>query len=298
MNARRSQGGYLLIIAAVIIMVAATMAGVMLTLNAGSNSGGGAHVLSTQAMFLAESGLDEAQRRLARNVDWYRASTDPFDVATVTAGQGTYSIYINVPATEVRTQLIANAGALTLNVFGGGAANRWPATGTLLIDDFTGDPEFVTYSSTTGTSFTLSARDVTVGTVSGALAAHPRGDSVFPVTTLGVALVANCATVPSPFTIANHSKFLDYGTITVFHDTAGTVTSEQISYSGYTVSGGTRTLLGVVRCVNGTAATVASINDPVAPMVTNVGVIDFEAIAFSTGAVSPAQRREYKVVQR
>jgi hypothetical protein len=272
------------------------MAAVMVTLNAGSNSGGSAHVLSTQALYLAESGLDDEQRRLARNVDWYRSASDPFDLATVSVAQGNYTVSANVPATEMRTQL--TIGGTTLNVFGGGTANRWPASGTLLIDDFTGDPEFVSYSSTAAASFTLSARNRTVGTVSGTLVAHSRGDSVFPVTTLSVALTANCTTIPSPFTIANHSKLLDYGTLTIFHDAGGTVVSEQVTYSDYSVSGATRTLLGVQRCQNGTVPIAASIGDPVAPMVSNVGTNDFEAIVFSTGIVGAAQRREFKIVQR
>jgi hypothetical protein len=292
----RRQRGYLLLIAAVIIMVAAAMAGVIVTLSSGSAQGGGAHVQSTQAFFVSESGLEFEQRRLAQNVDWYRSSTDPFDASTNSAGPGSYTVSVNLPATELRT--LMTTGSMTSNVFGGGTANRWPSSGTLLIDDFTGDPEFVTYSATGATTFTLTGRNVTVGTVQGALSTHSRGDPVYPVTTLGVALVANCATVPSPFTVANIVKLLDYGTITVFHDNAGTVVSEQLSYAGYSVAGGTRTLLGVQRCQNGTVAIAASSGDPVTPLVTNVGNNDFEVLVNASAGVNSTQRREYKVVQR
>ena len=52
--------------------------------------------------------------------------------------------------------------------------------------------------------------------------------------------VAACATIPSPFTIVNNSKFLDAGTITVIHNNAGTIVTEQITYVYSTVSGTTR----------------------------------------------------------
>jgi len=298
MTMRRAQGGYLLVVAAVIIMVAAVMAGVMVTMNVSSGRGGAAHAQSTQALYVAESGLEYAQRRLAQNVDWYRSATDPFDSAINAVGAGAYTVAVNLPATAVRTRLTTLA--MTVNVFGGGAANRWPAAGILLIDDFGGAPEFVRYTSTTATSFTLSARDILVGTVQGSLGDHIRGDSVYPVTTLSVALVASCATVPNPFTIANNSKLLDAGTITVFHDNAGVIVAEQISYSGYTVAGGTRTLLGVQRCQNTLVPTpiLASIGDPVAPLVSDTGTADFEVLINSTGNVDTTQRREYKIVQR
>lgn len=297
MNGQRSEGGYLLVVAAVIIVVAATMAAAMLTLNSGSAQGGAVQVLGTQALFASESGLESGQRRLAQNVDWYRAATDPFDSVTSTVASGSYTVFVNVPATALRT-LAPASGNFTMNVFGGGTANRWPATGTLLIDDFTGDPEFVSYTATSATTFSVTGRNATIGTVQGALAAHSRGDSVYPVATLGAALVANCTTVPNPFTISNNSKFLDYGTITVFHDNAGTIVGEQLTYSGYTVSGGTRTLIGVQRCQNGTVAIVASSGDPVTPLVSDVGANDFEVLAIASGSVGTAMRREYKVVQR
>ena|SRR5215831_1348543 len=295
MGARRERG-YLLLVAAVIIVVAASMAGVIVTLNSGSAQGGGVHVQATQALFVTESGLEFEQRRLAQNVDWYRASTDPFDTTTNSVGAGSYSVSVNVPATELRT--LMTTGSMTANVFGGGASNRWPASGTLLIDDFSGDPEFVTYSATSATGFTLTGRNATIGSVQGALSAHTRGDTVYPVTTLGVALLANCATIPNPLTLANNTKFLDYGTVTVFHNNAGVVISEQLTYSGYTVSGGTRTLLGVQRCQNGTTAVAAAIGDPVTPLSSNVGTNDFEVLVNVAGSVNSAQRREYKVVQR
>lgn len=300
MRSVKSQAGFLLIVAVVLIMVVALMATAMLTLTAGSGQSGGVHVLSTQALYVAETGLEYEQRRLAQNVDWYRATTDPFDQATRSAGQGSFTVLVNLPATELSRRMTTAAAPLTITVFGGGAANRWPATGTLLIDDFTGTPEFVTYSSTTATTFVVNARNAAVNAVQGTLTTHSRGDVVYPVATLSVALVANCATIPTPFNISNNSKFLDAGTITVFHDNAGTIVSEQITYTGSTIVGATRTLLGVQRCQNDLTpvAIVAAAGDPVAPMVANVGTESFEVYVSSSATVGNAARTWRKTVQR
>ncbi len=327
MTLPRPQRGFLLIVAVVIILVAAIMAVVMATFTAGSGQGGAANVLSTQAMYVAESGLEFEQRRLAQNVDWYRMSSDPFDNATNNVGQGSYTEFVNLPATEVTKE--TTTGATTINVFAAAGA-RWSATGRLLVIndgfDFSAsggytDPggpgnnsfELMSYTGTTAISFAVGAagRNVSVGSVRGGAAASSfsRGDFVYPVALLGVGLSgASCATIPSPFTINNdNGKFLDRGTLTIFHQTtpgdASTTTAEQITYSDSTVSGTVRTLLGVQRCQNGTSPILAAINDPVAPVVAGVsppGVnnYDFEAAISATGTVGSAQRVVFKTVQR
>jgi hypothetical protein len=292
------QRGFALIVAIVLIVVGAILASAMAFMVSSSGSTASDNLQSGQGLFLAESGIEYESRRMAQNVDWYRASADPFDSSTQNFGQGSFTVSVNLPATELSRRMTTAAAPLTINVFAGGNANRWLAAGTLLIDDFSGTPEFVTYNPTTATTFTVTTRNVTVGTVIGSLAAHSRRDPVYPVTTLGVALVAVCATVPNPFTIAANSKFLSAGTITVFHNNGVTIDQEQITYAGTSTVGATTTLLGVQRCQNGTAGFLASIGDPVAPLVSNVGTNDFEIGVSSTGTVGSAQRQAFKAVQR
>ncbi len=313
------QRGFLMITSVVLIVVAALLLTVMVFFGVADNESSVRHSQSGQALFVGESGTEYEQRQLARNVDWYRATTDPFDNTPNTFGQGSYTVFANLPATELRMRL--TAAGTTANVFAGGTVNRWPASGTLMIDDNITDAsngaEFVTYTSTTATTFTITARNKSVNGVvnpigAGTGLAHPRGTNVYPVTTLLVALANNCATIPNPFTITANTKFLDLGIITVLHNNAGTITSEQISYSSYTDSGATRTLSGVQRCQNqasspGTAIT-ASVGDPVLPMAVasgnsdNGGAVptsfDYEVEVTSTGNVSSAQRVERKTVQR
>lgn len=64
-----AQRGFLLIVAVVLIAVAATMAAAMVALTAGSGQAGSGHLESTQALFLAESGLEKAihQRSLSNS---------------------------------------------------------------------------------------------------------------------------------------------------------------------------------------------------------------------------------------
>ncbi len=311
---RREQG--FLLLAAIVLIVILSLFGVAVTyIFAGEVSGSTGHLSSAQALFIAESGIEYEQRNLAQNVDWYRATSDPFDNSTTSVGQGSFTISTNLPATELRTQLNPAASA-TITVFAGGSTNRFPApTGTLLIDeDFTvgtgNAAEFVTYNATTATTFTINARNVNVGGVSNSLLGatgglHSHGAGIYPVTTLGVGLVGGasaCTTIPNPFTITDHPKFLTAGTITVFHNASGVIVAEEISYSNSTVAGTTKTLLGVQRCANGTAGITAAAGDPVATIVPDVNGIgttnNFEAEIISTGTANGAQRKAYKTVQR
>jgi type II secretory pathway pseudopilin PulG len=308
---RRAQGGFLLIAAVIIIAVVGSMAAAMVTLTSGSGQAGGEKLKATQALYLAESGLEYQQRRLAQNVDWYRASTDPFDLSTQNVGPGSFSTSVNLPATLVRTRM--TAGASTANVFCGGTTNRWQTSGTLLLDgDFSGQAEFVTYSSTNATSFTITARNAAVNTVrnfsapAGTGFVQERGTNVYPVATVSGASVplpiaANCTALAN-LQLAANSKFLAVGTITVFHNNAGTVVSEQMTYSDASTVSGTTTLRSVQRCQNGTSAVVVAAGNPVAPLVQGLGVSasapDFEAQINVTGSVENGRRMLTKLVRR
>ena len=309
MDRRRHQRGFLLIVAIVLLVVASILAATMAFMVATSGSSASDNLKSGQALFLAESGLEYEQRQLAQNVDWYRATTDPFDVTTRNLGQGSFTISVNVPVTELRTNM--SAVPAPINVF---TTNLFPSpSGTLLIDDdftaLTGTAEFVTYNAVSVSSpytFTINNRDRSINGVSGpsGAVAHTRGTNVYPVTTLNSALPAlplatgACASLPTltSLTIVANSKFPSIGTITLYH-TSGT-NAEQISYAASTTSGGLTTLTGLTRCANGTTAIAAAANDPVVSMVANAGTNDFEVLIGSTGNVGSARRREFKTVQR
>jgi hypothetical protein len=314
MGCSKHQRGFLLIAAIVLLVVGTMLAVTLAFMVATSGSSASDNLKSGQALFLAESGLEYEQRQLAQNVDWYRATTDPFDVTTRNLGQGSFTISVNVPVTKLRT----NMGTVTgnINVF---TTNLFPSpSGTLLIDDdftaVTGTAEFVTYNPVSAGSpytFTLNGRNQLINSVGNTNRpvntgfSHTRGTNVYPVTTLNSALPAlplatgACASLPTltSLTITANSKFPSIGTITLYH-TSGT-NAEQISYSASTTSGGLTTLTGLTRCANnGTTAIAAAANDPVVSMVANVGTNDLEVLISSTGNAGSAQRREFKTVQR
>jgi len=309
MDRRKRQRGMLLVAAIVLLVVVSALVAAIAFVTATSGSSATDNLQSGQALFLAESGLEYEQRQLAQNVDWYRATTDPFDVTTRNLGQGSFTISVNVPVTELRTNM--SAVPAPINVF---TTNLFPSpSGTLLIDDDftagTGTAEFVTYNAVSAGSpytFTINNPTVSINGVSGpsGAVAHTRGTNVYPVTTLNSALPAlplatgACASLPTltSLTIVANSKFPSIGTITLYH-TSGT-NAEQISYAASTTSGGLTTLTGLTRCANGTTAIAAAANDPVVSMVANVGTNDFEVLISSTGNVGSARRREFKTVQR
>ncbi len=309
MDRRQRQRGMLLVAAIVLLVVVSALVAAIAFVTATSGSSASDNLQSGQALFLAESGLEYEQRQLAQNVDWYRATTDPFDATTRNLGQGSFTISVNVPVTELRTNM--STVPASINVF---TTNLFPSpSGTLLIDDdFTagaGNAEFVTYNAVSAGSpytFTINNRNVSINGVSGPSGAvtHTRGTNVYPVTTLNSALPAlplatgACASLPTltSLTIVANSKLPSIGTITLFH-TSGT-NAEQISYAASTTSGGLTTLTGLTRCANGTTAIAAAANDPVVSMVANVGTNDFEVLISSTGNVGSARRREFKTVQR
>lgn len=85
MPTRFGQRGFLLIAAVVLIAVAALMAVAIMTLTAGSGQAGGIHVNSTQALFVAESGLEKGIRQ--RSLSNAYAGEGP-----TAAGSGTFTV--------------------------------------------------------------------------------------------------------------------------------------------------------------------------------------------------------------
>ncbi len=130
MTSRARQVGFLMIAALVLIVVLVALAAVLGHLLANSTLSSGKHVGSMQALFLAESGLEFDQRRWSQNLDWYRSTTDPNPPAppAQALGNGTFTVFANLPATKVRTGF--PAAAATLNVF---TTARFPTAGILQV---------------------------------------------------------------------------------------------------------------------------------------------------------------------
>jgi hypothetical protein len=130
---------------------------------------------------------------------------------------------------------------------------------------------------------------VTVGTVTGAAGNHPRGSTVYPVTTLVDALLNSCA-APASFRIAENTKFLRAGIVDI--------EGEEISYSGSSTAGGNRTLTGVQRCVGPTPGAAHAAGQPVTPVLNGGTSADVQSEIASTGTVGGAVRAMTKTVQR
>src|SRR5712692_1837530 len=135
------QRGFLLVAAIVLIVVLAFFGVAVTYMFVGDATGSTGHLSSAQALFIAESGIEFEQRSLAQNVDWYRSTSDPTATTTNNVGQGSFSVFHNLPATELSTRMnaVATPPNQTINVFSGGPSpnGRFPNSGTLLIDDLT-----------------------------------------------------------------------------------------------------------------------------------------------------------------
>ncbi|MCR4303777.1 MAG: pilus assembly PilX N-terminal domain-containing protein [Gallionella sp.] len=294
----RTQRGFLLITAVILIVVVALLATVITFLTTGNVLSSAGHANSAQALFLAESGLEYEQLRLAQNVDWYRSTTDPIATSPRNLGAGTFTVYSNLPATMLRRRL--NSASTAVCVY---TIDRWPTSGYVQIDnDITAVGEFVRYTGTTSSvascgnrpALTGIARDQTIFGVKGSNVDHDRGSPVYPVTPLITNLGLSC-TAPSTIQIVDHLKFLTVGTISLT-DLAGN--TEEISYTGSTRAGGVMTLTGVTRCSNVTGPFAYAPNFPVTPLLDDGTSPDFEAQIFASGAVGSATRQESKSIQR
>jgi type II secretory pathway pseudopilin PulG len=302
------QGGFMLIAAIVLIVVAAALA-VTIALIAGTSTGSAADNLqSGQALFVANSGLEFEVRRMARNVDWYRSSTDPTAASGPQAlGQGTFTSFSNFAATKLRRRVVG--ASTTICVY---TIDRFPTSGTIQIDDdISVGAEFVTYTGTTASSaacgnlpaFTGIGRGATVGGLTPPQGNHFRDDIAYPVTTLIDNLAASATCVaPATLRITDNSKFLSTGTISLDD---GALNSEDISYASSTRAGGVMTLSGLKRLLGTTCPAWTggggAAGAPVRPQLANStggSGNDYEALASSSGTVGNAQRAMIRVLQR
>lgn len=299
-----AQRGFLLITAVVLIVIGALLLSVMVFFAVTGNQSGTGNLQSGQALFLAESGLEYEQRRMALNADWFRSSTDPTaSSGPQTLGAGTFIASSNLTATELRKHM--DLSTTTLCVY---TVQRFPSSGWIQIgNDMTIDAEFVSYTNTTSSSaacnslpaFTGISRGVAINgyPASPTSRLHNVGDFVYPVTTLIDALSASATCVaPSQLRITDNSKFLSSGTISLDNGTS----AEDVSYTGSSRSGGVMTLTGLTRLL-GTNCVAWAANFPVTPQLSGSSggsSANQEAQAVATGTVGGTQRTANMTIQR
>jgi hypothetical protein len=293
MQRRANQCGYLMVAAVILIVIVAFLAVALSTMLASNVNTTVNNLGSMQGLYQAEGGLEYEQRRLARNLDWYRSVTDPMATTTLNIGSDSSTVKANLPATLLRRNLTSGANVVCVYTL-----DRFPATGSLLLDDdIASSGEFVTYTGTTSShascgslaAFTGVARGQSISGISNAASAHTRSDRVYPVTTLVTNLAASCAS-PATFQITAHSKFLSAGTLDI--------EGEEIGYANSNTAAGVMTLTGVQRCQNGTASASHNVGAPVTPMLWDGASPDYEAEATATGTVGAAVREMRKTIQR
>lgn len=287
MRARRAQSGFLMMVVVVMVAVLVALAVAMGYLLASSSLASASHVGAMQALFLADSGLEEEQRRWARNLDWYRTAADPDPAAPAAQalGGGTFTASATLPATLLRTRL--TIGGNTINAY---ATSRFPASGILQLgEDMASDGEFVRYAGVAGATFTGVTRAQAVGTVSNVASAHPRSTTVYPVTILRTSLPASCAPLAS-LQLDAHGKFLGAGTLDI--------EGEEVGYTGSSTSGGTMTLTGITRCLGTVTSVAHAIGQPVTPVRASGDSARAQAELSSTGVVGPNVRYARRTIQR
>jgi hypothetical protein len=301
----REQRGFLLMTAVILIVVVALLATVITFLSTGNVLSSAGHANSAQALFLADSGLEYEQRRLAQNLDWYRSASDPMPSATRNLGAGTFTVYSNLPATMLRRR-IPNAGSTAdICVY---TIDRLPTSGYVQVeDDINSTAEFIQYFGTTSSSANCgnrpaltgiipASRNTIIGGVNNAASAHGRDSRVYPVTTLmdNLAASVTCVT-PAQLRIADHPKFLSAGTISLDDGTG--VNAEEIAYASSTRAGGVMTLKSLRRLLGANCPAWLA-GAPVTPLLVDSAFPDFEAEIVSQGAVDVTTRVERKTVQR
>jgi hypothetical protein len=294
LNIKRARG-FLLIVAILVVLVVAIAIAALGNMTSADIRASTAQAQSVQAFYLTESGMEVEQRRWAQNLSWYRSTSDPNpNPATAqTLGTGTFTVYTNLPATLLKASV--SAAAATIGVY---STDRFPASGTLQIEeDLAAGAEFVTYTGISAIlgvpTFTGVTRGQTVGTVLGTdcPCQHPRSDAVYPVTTLLTALTnTSCSTIPAPFQIAYHPKFLTAGTLDI--------EGEEISYTGSSVAGGNMTLTGVTRCAGLLGPLAHPAGRPVTPVLIGGDSADYQIEMVSTGTVGGNIRYARKTAQR
>lgn len=296
----RTQRGFLLMVTVALIVVAALLLSTMVFLGVTGDESSVGHSQSAQGMFLAETGVESAQRRLAQNLKWYRAVTDP-DPKPATPqslGEGTFSIQTYFPATALR----ARAFSGSVNPIRVYTVDRYPTAGCLRIED-----EHIAYTGVNTTPavclsppglpvacFTGITR-ASVACGGGATTDHARGTAVYPVSVLQTALAANCNVV-TQIRINQHTKFLTTGTIKIGN--------EEIGYRNSSVSGGIHVLTGITRCLDTTTGPPGNtpeshaIGDRVTPVMEGDDSADYEVEVVSVGKAANAQRSLRKTIRR
>jgi hypothetical protein len=292
----RTQRGFLLIVSVVLIVIAALLLTVMVFLGVTGDESSVGHSQSGQAMFLAESGVEAEQRRLAQDLKWYRAASDPMPNPALpqSMGAGTFTSQRFFPATALR----ARAFSGSVNPIRVYTMDRYPTAGCLRIED-----EYIAYTGvSTSNAVCLGAGPCFTGITrasvpcgGGATTDHARGTAVYPVSALQTALAANCNVV-AQIQITQHIKFLKRGTIKIG--------DEEIGYRDSSVVGANRVLSGITRCLDTTTGPPGNtpeshaINDRVTPVMEGDDSVDYEAEVVVTGTVAGAQRSLRKTVQR
>ena len=286
----RRQRGFLLMTAVILIVVIGLLATVITFLSTGNVLSSAGHANSAQALFLAESGIEFEQLRLAQNLDWYRATSDPTPnpATPQNLGAGIFTPQHYLPATALRTRV--NPASVAVRVY---TTDRFPTAGCLRVED-----EFIAYTGVGvcgGQPCFTGITRAAAACGGGAAVDHTRGTAVYPVTPLQTAMAANC----NPLTqilIVEHTKFLTAGTIKIGN--------EEIGYRSSSISGVNRILTGITRCLDtttgppGNAPEAHAIGDRVTPVMVGDDSVDYEAEAISTGAVNSASRVIRKTVQR
>ena len=115
--------GVPLIIAIFIIVVLAFMGVMLLTMVGTSTFTSVNDAQSTQALSIAEGGVEYEQRILAQNVDWYR-SPDPVDTTSPNLGGSSLIAVTNIPATKLKKRLLPGKTPATVY-----STNRFPRLG-------------------------------------------------------------------------------------------------------------------------------------------------------------------------
>ena len=283
---RMNQGGVSLLAAVFIIVVLGFMGVIFVTMITTSSLTVVGDLQSSQALYVAEGGVEFEQRFLAQSIDWYRGTASPMFADTRNIGAGAFTATARVPATALRRRLLSGAGIASVY-----STSGFPPNGFLQIDeDVTVTPgaEFVQYTVLNGNTFTLTGRGRTIGTIATLANAFSRGTYVYPVTTLVDNLVNSCSS-PASFRIAANTKLLGSGTVTI--------EGEEFTYSGSSTSGGNTTLTGVQRCLNGGVSAAHNAGRPVTPLLVG-GSVDMQSEITSTGTAGAAVRVVKKVVQR